>query len=83
MAQFPALDPSGSAYDIHLWHTEYGSIHVWVGTPGNPSIASPGLEQAITEFADALRVQTGAESVIGVARFRTDSTDLPAAPTIP
>lgn len=81
MAQFPALDPAGTAYDLHLWHPDHGSVHIWVGTPGHPDVASASVEATLRDLAETLVPQIGGSHVVEVLRFRTDK--VPVAETTP
>ncbi|MFF0426917.1 hypothetical protein ACFYUJ_21195 [Streptomyces sp. NPDC004520] len=83
MPAFPAFDPTGVAYDLHLWHPDYGSVHIWVGTPGRPDISSPGVDAVIKQLAEDLVPQIGGEKVIEIVRIKTDGETLPGTPTTP
>ncbi|MEU2119993.1 hypothetical protein ABZ567_31150 [Streptomyces sp. NPDC016459] len=77
MPAFPDFDDAGIAYDLHLWHPEWGSVHVSVGTPSYPPVAifdSEGVDAAVRAFAEALIPLIGGEKIIEILRLKTEST---------
>ncbi|MES9804914.1 hypothetical protein [Streptomyces cinereoruber] len=75
MPAYPDFDRAGIGYDVHLWHPEWGSQHVYVGTPSFPPglFDTPGVEEAVRAFAAALVPAIGGERVIEVVRLRTEA----------
>ncbi|MFB7029680.1 MULTISPECIES: hypothetical protein [unclassified Streptomyces] len=83
MPAFPSFDAAGVGYDIHLWHEEWGSVHVSVGAPSYPAglFDSAQVDEAVRAFAAALLAPIGGQKIIEVVRLKTESsTWLPPAP---
>ncbi|WP_327162869.1 hypothetical protein [Streptomyces zaomyceticus] len=87
MPAFPAFDPAGIAFDVHLWHPEWGSVHVSVGTPSyppEPIFDNADVELLVRQFAQDLLAPIGGEKVIEVVRLQTQSqTWTPPPPPTP
>lgn len=88
MPAFPNFDAAGIAYDVHLWHPEWGSVHVSVGAPSYPAgvFDNPGVDEAVRAFAESLLAPISGEKIIEVVRLQTESqtwTPPPPEPTEP
>ncbi|MBB4987502.1 hypothetical protein [Streptomyces nymphaeiformis] len=86
MPAYPNFDPAGVAYDLHLWHPEWGSVHVSVGTPSYPTgvFNNAGVDAIIQQLAQDLLAPIGGEKVIEVVRLQTESVKwTPPAPPTP
>ncbi|MFG2837021.1 hypothetical protein ACGFYE_18700 [Streptomyces zaomyceticus] len=89
MPAFPDFDAAGIAYDLHLWHPEWGSVHVSVGTPSYPPgdiFDTPAVDELVRQFAQDLLVPIGGEKILEVVRLKTQSetwTPPPPEPPTP
>ncbi|MFF5790259.1 hypothetical protein ACFY8P_35465 [Streptomyces sp. NPDC012693] len=89
MPAFPSFDAAGIAYDVHLWHPEWGSLHVSVGTPAYPpdgTFDTPAVDEVVRQFAQDLLAPIGGEKVLEVVRLQTEAetwTPLPPEPSAP
>lgn len=88
MPAFPDFDAAGIAYDVHLWHPEWGSVHVSVGMPSYPAgvFDNTAVDEVVQQLAADLLAPIGGEKVIEVVRLQTESqtwTPPPPEPTGP
>lgn len=86
MPAFPGFDAAGIAYDLHLWHPEWGSVHVSVGTPSYPAgvFDNEAVDALVRQFAQDLLAPISGEKIIEVVRLQTESqTWTPPSPPTP
>ncbi|MFC8583282.1 hypothetical protein ACFUGD_01715 [Streptomyces sp. NPDC057217] len=73
MPKFPEFDLSGIGFDVHLWHLEWGDVHVSVGMPSYPPGVCDNAEvdAAVRVFAESLLGPIGGEKILGISRIQT------------
>ncbi|GGR38016.1 hypothetical protein GCM10010497_46160 [Streptomyces cinereoruber] len=73
MPAFPGFDQAGVAYDIQLWHPEWGPTHISVGIPSYPAnvFDDQAVDVLIRQFAADLLPTMNGEKILDITRLET------------